>query len=54
MRLQRPSEIATRPVSFQFVALPAGATEQDYAAAAFDIRPLQDKEVNITFELEIV
>jgi hypothetical protein len=50
MTLQLPQETAIRQIPFQFVPLPAGATEQDYVAAAFDIRPLQDKEASITFE----
>lgn len=50
MSLQLPTENAQRQIPFQFVAMPKGATEQDYVVAVFDIRPLQDKEANITFE----
>jgi len=50
MTLQMPLEPAIRQVSFQFVPMPAGATEQDYVAAACDIRPLQDKDTSITFD----
>ena len=50
MTLQLPLEGAARQIPFQFVPLPAGVTEQDYVASAFDIRPLQDKEASITFE----
>jgi hypothetical protein len=51
MSLQLPWETALRRVPFQFVPLPAGATEQDFAVAPLDVRPLQDKEISITFEL---
>ena len=51
MTLQLPMENAARQVPFQFVALPAGATERDYVAATFDIRPLQDKEASIAFRV---
>ena len=50
MTLQLPREVAARQIPFQFVPLPAGTTEQDYVAAAFDIRPLQDKDASITFD----
>ena len=50
MTLRLPLEAAARQIPFQFVPLPAGATEQDYVAAAFDIRPLQDKDTSITFD----
>ena len=50
MTLQLPKENVARQVSFQFVPMPAQATEQDYVVAVFDIRPLQDKEASITFE----
>jgi hypothetical protein len=50
MILQLPTENAPRRVPFQYAAMPPGATEQDYVTALFDIRPLQDKETNITLE----
>lgn len=50
MTLQLPTETVARQIPLQFVPLPAGATEQDYVAAAFDIRPLQDKDASITFD----
>jgi hypothetical protein len=51
MSLQLPSEATARQIPFQFVPLPAGATEQDYVAASVNLRPLQGKEISITFEL---
>ncbi len=50
MTLQLPQETATRHIPFQYVPLPGGATEQNYVAAPFDIRPLQGEEASITFE----
>ena len=50
MTVQFPLEPAPRQASFQFVPMPEGATEQDYVVTAFDVRPLQDKDVSITFE----
>ena len=50
MILQLPKENAPQQVPFQYVAMPPGASEQDYVAALFDIRPLQDKETSITLE----
>jgi hypothetical protein len=50
MTLQLPQENVARQIPFQFVPMPAQATEQDYVFAPFDIRPLQDKETSITFE----
>ena len=49
MSLQLPTEPIVRKVPFQYVPLPAGAAEQDYVAAAVDIRPLQNQEASITF-----
>ena len=54
MTLQLSVETAARQIPFQFVPLPAGATEQDYVAAAFDIRPLQDKDASITFQFSVL
>jgi hypothetical protein len=54
MTLQLPWEAAPRQVPFQFVPLPAGATEQDFVAAPFDVRPLQGKDISITFELSVL
>ena len=48
--LQLPMESAIRQIPFQYVALPTGRAEQDYVAAGFDVRPLQDKDTPITFE----
>ena len=45
-----PSENVPRPIPFQHVVMPAGAAEQDYVVAVFDIRQLQDRETPITFE----
>jgi hypothetical protein len=50
MTVQMPGENAPRQLSFQYVTMPRGVTEQDYVVAIFDIRPLQDKETSITFE----
>ena len=50
MILQLPRENAPRRISFQYAAMPPGATEQDYVMAVFDIRPLQDKETSVTFQ----
>jgi hypothetical protein len=51
MTLRLPTEAMARKIPFQFVPQPAGSNEQDFVAANFDIRPLQDKEVGISFEL---
>ena len=45
-----PPGSAAQPIPFQYVALPAGAAEQDYVVAAFDLRQLTDRETPITFE----
>jgi hypothetical protein len=50
MLLPGATESPPQPVSFQYAPLPAGATEQDYVMAQVDIRPLQDKEITITWE----
>lgn len=50
MTMQFPLEAAPRKVVFQYVPKPAGATEQDFLAAALDIRPLQDKEMSVTLD----
>ncbi len=50
MSLQFPLEPAERKITFEYVPMPAGATEQDFVAAALDIRPLQDKDVSVTLE----
>ncbi len=50
MTLQIPLEPTARKVSFQYVPMPAGATEQDFLAASIDLRPLQDKETSITLD----
>ena len=50
MTLQFPLEPAARQLVFQFVPKSPGATEQDFVAAAMDIRPLQDKETSVTLE----
>jgi hypothetical protein len=50
MTVQLPLEPSARKVAFQFTPMPAGATEQDFAAASFDIRPLQNKETSITLD----
>jgi hypothetical protein len=50
MSLKLPQENAPRRIPFQYVTMPAGVTEQDYAVAAFDVRQLPDKETPITFE----
>jgi hypothetical protein len=50
MTVQLPTENAPRRIPFQYVALPPGATEQDYVMAILDIRPLQDTETSITLE----
>jgi hypothetical protein len=41
---------APRRVAFQYVPLPAGATEQDYVVAQFDLRPLEGKDTNVTVQ----
>jgi hypothetical protein len=51
MTIRPASGAAGRPIRFQYVPQPPGATEQDYVAANFDIRPLQEREVSISFEL---
>ena len=50
MSLQMPMENNTRRIPFQYVAIPAGATEQDYVMASFDLRPLEEKDTTITFQ----
>ncbi len=50
MTMQFPLESAPRQVVFQHVPMPQGATEQDFVAAALDIRPLADKEMSVTLE----
>ncbi len=50
MTLQLPRENAPRQIAFQYAAMPPGATEQDYVAAQFDIRPLQDRDTSVTLE----
>ncbi len=50
MSLKLPSENAPRQIPFQYVAMPAGAAEQDYVVAVFDVRQLKDGETPITFE----
>ena len=50
MTLQFPLEAGPRQAVFQYVPKPAGATEQDFVAAALDIRPLQDKEMSVTLD----
>jgi hypothetical protein len=50
MILQLPGDAAPRRIPFQHVAMPPGAAEQDYVAAAADIRSLQEKETTITLE----
>ena len=50
MTIQFPTEKTPRQVSFQFVPMPTGATEQDYVVASIDVQPLQDKDVNVTIQ----
>ncbi len=50
MTLQLPTDNAPRRIPFQYLALPPGATEQDFVMAMLDIRPLQDRETNLTLE----
>lgn len=50
MALQLPAEKVPRQVAFQYVAMPPGATEQDFVAAGFDLRLLREAETPITFE----
>ncbi len=50
MSLKQPADNVVRHVPFQYIAPPAGATEQDYVVAIFDFRQLTDKETPITFE----
>jgi hypothetical protein len=50
MSLQLPTENSPRRVAFQYVALPAGAAQQDYVAAGIDLLQLQDKETPIALE----
>ncbi len=40
----------SQPIPFQYVALPAGTTEQDYVVAAFDFRQLPGTPTPITFD----
>ena len=49
MALHVSREKTSAPIAFQYVAPPAGAGEQDYVMAVFDMRG-QDKETPITFE----
>ncbi|MGA2066519.1 MAG: hypothetical protein ABSG86_16200 [Thermoguttaceae bacterium] len=50
MVVQLPGDAAPRRIGLGYVAMPPGVAQQDYVAAAFDIRPLQGKEATITFE----
>jgi len=50
MSLTLPSENAPRRIAFQYVAMPAEATEQDYVVAVFDVRQLKDGETPISFK----
>ena len=51
MTVQMPNQPGPQKVQFQYVPVPQGSTEQDFVAANFDIRPLQDQEASITLEL---
>jgi hypothetical protein len=50
MTVQFPTETTPRQVAFQFVAMPAGASEQDYLVAPIDVQPLKDKDVSISIQ----
>ena len=50
MSLNLPRQNVPQKIPFQYVAMPAGVTEQDYVVAAFDFRQLPDKETPITLE----
>ena len=50
MSLNVPSQNTPQKIPFQYVAMPRGATEQDYLVAAFDFRQLPNKETPITLE----
>jgi hypothetical protein len=51
MTMRPASQADGQKVDFQFVPQPQGSTEQDYLSANFDARPLQGKEVSVSFEL---
>ena len=50
MSLTLPSESVPRTIPFQHVVMPAGAAEQDYVVAVFDVRQLPDRDTPIAFE----
>src|SRR5208282_4396956 len=47
------AEAPPRQIPLHFVPQPNGSIEQDYVAANFDIRPLQDKDANISFQFTV-
>jgi hypothetical protein len=50
MSLTLPSESVPWTIPFQHVVMPAGAAEQDYVVAVFDVRQLPDRDTPIAFE----
>jgi hypothetical protein len=50
MTVQLPTEKVPRQIAFQYVPMPAGATEQDYVMAQIDLRPLEGDKTFITLE----
>jgi len=50
MSLNLPQQNVPQKIPFQYVAMPAGAAEQDYVVAIFDFRQLPGRETPISFE----
>jgi hypothetical protein len=50
MTLQMPNDSNTYRIPFQYVAQPAGSTEQDYVAANFNATELSDQETPVAIE----
>jgi len=48
--VQLPAESIFRPMAFDFIARPAGSTEQNYIVAVFDNKFLEGKPVSISYE----